>query len=60
MVLVLTKAVLVKLLLFERCGNPVAYSKLLSEVNENREGKPLFLKEWASQYCKREGTKLEG
>jgi len=42
------EAVLVKLLLFERCGNTIAYSKLLAEVNENSEGKPLFLAEWES------------
>lgn len=42
------EAVLVKLLLFERCGNPIAYSKLLAEVNEHSEGKPVFLAEWES------------
>jgi predicted KAP-like P-loop ATPase len=42
------ETVLVKLLLFERCGNNTAYSKLLAEVNENSEGKPLFLTEWES------------
>jgi predicted KAP-like P-loop ATPase len=40
------EAVLVKLLLFERCGNPNAYSKLLAKVNEHGEGKPMFLAEW--------------
>jgi len=40
------EAVLVKLLLFERCGNAIAYSKLLADVNENSEGKPLLLTEW--------------
>lgn len=42
------EAVLVKLLLFERCGNPIAFSKLLAEVNEHSEGKPVFLAEWES------------
>lgn len=46
------EAVLVKLLLFERCGNPNAYSKLLAEVNENGEGKPLFLADWETDSAK--------
>lgn len=40
------EAVLVKLLLFERCGSPIAYSKLLTQVNEHSEGKPVLLVEW--------------
>jgi predicted KAP-like P-loop ATPase len=40
------EAVLVKLLLFERCGNQKAYTQLLSAVNENSQGKPTFLTEW--------------
>lgn len=40
------ESALVKLLLFERCGSPVAYSELLSKVNENSEGKPVFLEQW--------------
>jgi predicted KAP-like P-loop ATPase len=46
------EAVLVKLLLFERCGNPNVYSKLLAEVNENGEGKPLFLVDWETNSAK--------
>ncbi len=40
------EAVLVKMLLFERLGNPKAYAELMKAVAENEEGKPLFLKEW--------------
>jgi predicted KAP-like P-loop ATPase len=40
------EAVLAKLLLFERCGNPQAYTQLVKTVNESTEGKPLFLAEW--------------
>lgn len=46
------EAVLVKLLLFERCGNPNAYSKLLTAVNENGEGKPLFIADWETDSVK--------
>ncbi|KOH46710.1 KAP family P-loop NTPase fold protein [Sunxiuqinia dokdonensis] len=51
------ESVLVKLLLFERCGNPSAYSELLSKVNENVEGKPSFLKQWEEDISK--GKKIE-
>lgn len=54
------EAVLVKLLLFERCGNPNAYSKLLSNVNEHVEGKPLFLAEWEADTAKGKEITLEG
>jgi predicted KAP-like P-loop ATPase len=40
------EAVLAKLLLFERCGNPQAYTQLVKAVNESDEGKPVFLAEW--------------
>jgi predicted KAP-like P-loop ATPase len=53
------EAVLVKLLLFERCGNPIAYSKLLAEVNENSEGKPVFLAEWESDVASGKGVNLK-
>jgi predicted KAP-like P-loop ATPase len=51
------ESVLVKLLLFERCGNPSAYSELLSKVNENVEGKPSFLKQWEEDISK--GKEIE-
>jgi predicted KAP-like P-loop ATPase len=40
------EAVLAKMLLFERLGNPKAYAALTKAVTENHEGKPLFLSEW--------------
>jgi predicted KAP-like P-loop ATPase len=40
------EAVLVKMLLFERLGNPKAYAELTKAVTENSSGKPAFLSEW--------------
>jgi predicted KAP-like P-loop ATPase len=40
------EAVLAKMLLFERLGNPKAYTALTKAVAENEEGKPAFLSEW--------------
>lgn len=40
------EAVLAKMLLFERCGNPKAYDELTRKVNEDPDGKPRFLAEW--------------
>jgi predicted KAP-like P-loop ATPase len=40
------EAVLAKMLLFERCGNPKAYDALVAAVNNDPEGKPAFLSEW--------------
>lgn len=40
------EAVLAKLLLFERLGDPKAYAELLSNVGANDAGKPTFLGEW--------------
>ena len=40
------EAVLAKMLLFERCGNPKAYDALIAAVNNDPEGKPAFLDEW--------------
>lgn len=40
------EAVLAKMLLFERCGNPKAYDLLIRAVNEDAGGKPQFLGEW--------------
>jgi predicted KAP-like P-loop ATPase len=37
------EAVLAKMLLFERLGNPKAYANLLSEVGRHAEGKAVFL-----------------
>ena len=40
------EAVLVKMLLFERLGNPKAYAALTKAVTENSSGKPTFLADW--------------
>jgi predicted KAP-like P-loop ATPase len=40
------EAVLAKMLLFERLGNPKAYAALTKAVSENSQGKPIFLSEW--------------
>jgi predicted KAP-like P-loop ATPase len=40
------EAVLAKLLLFERLGNPKAYSELITSVSASDMGKPSFLAEW--------------
>ena len=37
------EAVLAKMLLFERCGNPKAYGTLTAAVNNDPDGKPAFL-----------------
>lgn len=40
------EAVLAKLLLFERLGNPKAFAELMKEVSASDTGKPTFLAEW--------------
>lgn len=40
------EAVLAKLLLFERCGNPDAYALLIDQVSKSTDGKPTFLADW--------------
>jgi predicted KAP-like P-loop ATPase len=40
------EAVLAKLLLFERLGNPKAYAELMKVVSANESGKPTFLADW--------------
>jgi predicted KAP-like P-loop ATPase len=40
------EAVLAKLLLFERIGDPKAYADLVKNVTTDTKGKPAFLKEW--------------
>lgn len=40
------EAALAKMLLFERCGTPETYARLVKEVNESADGKPAFLKPW--------------
>lgn len=43
------EAALAKMLLFERCGDPAAYSELSKAINENGDGKPQILAEWEEQ-----------
>lgn len=40
------EAVLAKMLLFERVGNPKAYAELTKAVTERSDGKPALLSEW--------------
>jgi predicted KAP-like P-loop ATPase len=40
------EAILAKLLLFERLGNPKAYSELIAKVSARDNGKPAFMAEW--------------
>lgn len=40
------EAVLVKLMLFERSGNPKAYEELMKAVASHKQGKPAMLQEW--------------
>jgi predicted KAP-like P-loop ATPase len=40
------EAALAKMLLFERCGTPEIYARLVREVNESADGKPDFLRPW--------------
>jgi predicted KAP-like P-loop ATPase len=40
------EAVLAKMLLFERLGDPQAYAELIKAVSSNEEGKPVFLADW--------------
>jgi predicted KAP-like P-loop ATPase len=51
------EAVLAKMLLFERLGNPKAYAALTKAVAENDQGKPAFLAEWEEKA--NAGQKLE-
>ena len=50
------EAVLAKMLLFERCGNPKAYDALTAAVNNNPDGKPVFLAGWEQKAA---GEKFE-
>jgi predicted KAP-like P-loop ATPase len=54
------EAVLAKMLLFERCGDPGAYAMLTKAVNEDLDGKPGFLAEWEDRANKGEEVKLTG
>lgn len=51
------EAVLAKLLLFERLGNPKAYAELVAAASSSESGKPTFLAEWETKVSK--GIDLE-
>ena len=53
------EAVLAKMLLFERCGNPKAYEELTAAVNNDPGGRPMFLDEWEQKAVAGEELKLE-
>ncbi|WP_038098282.1 KAP family P-loop NTPase fold protein [Thioalkalivibrio sp. HK1] len=53
------EAVLAKMLLFERCGNPKAYEALMSAVNSDPDGKPTFLTEWEQKAATEEKYDLD-
>jgi len=53
------EAVLAKLLLFERCGDPKAYVALTTAVSEDEGGKARFLSEWEEKAAAGETLKLE-
>lgn len=40
------EAALAKMILFERCAEEAAYSKLVASINESDTGKPSFLAKW--------------
>jgi predicted KAP-like P-loop ATPase len=52
------ETVLVKMLLFERCGNTKAYAELTKAVAEDDEGKPLFLADWETKALAAEKLEL--
>ena len=53
------EAVLAKMLLFERCGNPKAYDALTAAVNNDPDGKPVFLGEWEQKAAAGEELELD-
>lgn len=52
------EAVLAKMLLFERCGNPKVYEELTRVVNEDADGKPRFIGGWEDKLVAGEGAEL--
>ena len=53
------EAVLAKMLLFERCGNQKAYGSLTAAVNNDPDGKPVFLAEWEQKATAGEELELD-
>ncbi len=54
------EAVLAKMLLFERVGNPKAYAELTKAVSESADGKPVFLADWEEQANAGKDLQLSG
>jgi predicted KAP-like P-loop ATPase len=52
------EAALAKMLLFERCGTADTYARLVKEVNESADGKPVFLKPWEEAVSKGQDPEL--
>jgi predicted KAP-like P-loop ATPase len=52
------EAALAKMLLFERAGDPKAYSALTQAVSEDAQGKPRFLLEWEEKAARGEQVDL--
>ncbi len=52
------EAALAKMLLFERAGDPKAYSALMQAVSEDPLGKPCFLAEWEAKAATGEPVEL--
>ena len=53
------EAVLAKLLLFERLGDPKAYAELIGAVSASETGKPAFMAEWETNAVAGADLKLE-
>ncbi len=53
------EAVLAKVLLFERCGNPEAYSALVTAVNNDEAGRAGFLAQWETKLSKGDELSLD-
>lgn len=53
------EAVLVKLMLFERSGNPKAYEELMKAVAADKNGKPGMLSEWEADIKKGKALALQ-
>jgi predicted KAP-like P-loop ATPase len=53
------ESVLVKILLFERCGDPKAYAALIKSVMESDQGKPTFLADWEQRAINGDALELK-
>lgn len=51
------EAALAKMLLFERCAHPDAYTELVKSVNASDDGRPAILKAWEEQAA--QGKKID-